>query len=1317
MLLTNWLRAFTQTQRRKSSDRPIVAAVERMEDRSLLSVAALFVNGELFVSSDGGDNITIQQNSASKIEVLANGSVLGTTPNVATSSVTSIVVKGGDAANNINLNSVTNVTYPNIASIRVDAGNGDDVIVGSPFFGDSLFGGDGKDVISGQGGADTIDGGDGNDNIVGGDGDDNLIGEDGSDTISGDLGNDSISGGNHNDNINGGDGNDTIDAGQSNDTVNGGIGDDFINGMDGADSITGDVGNDSILGGAGNDILSGNDGNDTLLGQAGTDTVNGDDGNDNINGGEGNDSLSGNLGNDNVNGAGGNDAVFGNEGNDTLVGGAGNDSLDGFIGNDSLLGQAGNDTLLGGGGADVEDGGLGNDVVDSADPAPEVAPVTISVSGNNVLEGNGGSASLTFTLTLSTASFLPVTVNVSTADGSATAGTDYTSLLNQPVVFAPGVTTQTVTVVVSSDAVNEPDETARLVLSNPTNARLQNQEAIGSINNDDAPPVALFASTFFGQFVQINPTTAAATPVGSLGRTSVHDITVDGTGTMLGYTENGPQLFRINTATGTTSLQTFVNGAALGANIEGDMAFDTTTNSLYYVTFAGTGNPHLFRIDVSTGAVTDIGNITTGGANLAGNNDTVDMDYLAVRSGTLYCVIGGGITGNNSNFNDALFTIDPTTGVATRVGALGVDINPQAGGMDYDQANDRFLLLEGSSGNLYQINRTTAATSLIGNTGLGNPDPASGLTFGIQATQQPRTVTVSDVSIIEGDQGTRVATFVVTAQPGNGPVTLDYLTVDGTATAGSDYVATSGSLTFGAGGGTQTVSVTINGDYAFEGDQSLFLQLTNVTGAAVAKGSGIATITNDDTPPLGDTLLGNVGNDTINGGAADDFINAGDGSDVIFGNGGNDSILGGSGPDTINGGDGNDTLDGQGGPDLIDGGNGDDVFVWAGGANGNDTVKNSSGADGVLVSLDGSSNVVTIGQSGIPVGATYSFLLITSGGATLTVDTSVSQVTVDGGAGDDTITVTDIDHACRGSLVVRGGTGDDVLTANNAKIGDIRLRMDGGDGNDSILGSNGNDTLSGDAGIDRIKGGLGNDLIVGGASIDSLNGDAGNDTIIGGDGSDTLVGDGADTIFGDAGNDSLQGDQGADLISGGDDDDTVRGGDGNDTITGDAGNDSLLGDSALDSISGGDGNDTLDGGRNDDVLNGGNGNDKIRGDHGNDSIVGGAGNDTINGGDGDDIINGQTGDDLLTGADGDDNVNGGEGKDIITGGDGDDTLLGGNGNDVVLGEQGDDLINGQGSTDTLAGGQGDDTLVAAAAGEVNEKFVLSSQLTEDLKAL
>ena len=81
-------KSFGQNPRRPRTN-GLPTTAERMEDRSLLSVAALFVGGELFISSDGGDDITVRQNTSGRVEVLANGSILGTAPNVATSSVTS----------------------------------------------------------------------------------------------------------------------------------------------------------------------------------------------------------------------------------------------------------------------------------------------------------------------------------------------------------------------------------------------------------------------------------------------------------------------------------------------------------------------------------------------------------------------------------------------------------------------------------------------------------------------------------------------------------------------------------------------------------------------------------------------------------------------------------------------------------------------------------------------------------------------------------------------------------------------------------------------------------------------------------------------------------------------------------------------------------------------------------------------------------------------------------------------------------------------------------------------------------------------------
>ena len=879
MKLKSWLHSFGRNPRRTRCDAQ-PAAIEHMEDRTLLSVAALFVNGELFVRTDGVDSIAIQQNAAGKVEVRANGAILGTTPNVATSAVTSIVVKGGDGANSIDLSQVTNVTYPNLplnGGIRVDGGNGNDTITGSPFYGDSLLGGDGKDTINGQAGNDTIDGGDGADSITGGTGDDSLIGEDGNDTITGDAGNDIIAGGNHQDSIDGGAGNDTIDSGQSNDVVNGGDGDDFINGMDGADVLNGDAGNDSILGGALDDTINGGDGNDTVLGQAGQDSIDGQVGDDSLSGGDGNDTVVGNVGNDVVNGDAGNDSLFGNEGNDQLLGGSGSDVLDGFIGNDTLLGQGGSDTLKGGGGIDVLDGGAGNDLVQSDDPLPDAVPVAITVTGGSVAEGNAGTVNLAFTVTLSAPSFSPVSVTLSTADGSATAGTDYTAIVNQVVTFAPGVTTQTVNVQIAGDVTNEVDDTVRLILSNPVNASLQNQEAIGTITNDDAAPPTLFATEFFnGDVYQVNPTTAASTFVGSSFLTT--DIVSTGPNRILGY--NGNFTFDINPSTGQPSNFNFLFGGPSG---EGDLAYDAANNLLYLVGNAPAGNPNLFRVNLVTNTLTDLGEITVAGANLAAAADNVEFDYLAFRNGTLYGVISAGVTGNNANFNDALFTINPTTAVAARVGALGVNLGQSAGAMEYDPVADNFLLIDGTNGALFRVNPTNGVATPVGNTGLSF---VGGLTIVPLAAVASRSVSVSDVAITEGDQGTKIATFNVTAGPGTGAVTLNYATVDGTATAGTDYVATSGSLTFGNTGGTQSVQVTINGDYSFEGDQTFFLQLTNVTGAVVADGSGIATITNDDTPPLGDTVLGGSGNDTLVGGPADDFMNGGEGNDLINGTAG-----------------------------------------------------------------------------------------------------------------------------------------------------------------------------------------------------------------------------------------------------------------------------------------------------------------------------------------------------------------------------------------------------------------------------------------------
>jgi hypothetical protein len=131
-------------------------------------------------------------------------------------------------------------------------------------------------------------------------------------------------------------------------------------------------------------------------------------------------------------------------------------------------------------------------------------------------------------------------------------------------------------------------------------------------------------------------------------------------------------------------------------------------------------------------------------------------------------------------------------------------------------------------------------------TGLGTVD-ADAL---VAAFANLPTLSVGDVTLAEGDSGTTNAGFSVTlSSASTGSVTVQYTTADGTAKAGSDYVATSGTLTFTPGQTAKTVNVPVNGDLLFEADETFFLNLSNPSGALIADGQGKGTIQNDDAPP------------------------------------------------------------------------------------------------------------------------------------------------------------------------------------------------------------------------------------------------------------------------------------------------------------------------------------------------------------------------------------------------------------------------------------------------------------------------------------
>jgi hypothetical protein len=106
---------------------------------------------------------------------------------------------------------------------------------------------------------------------------------------------------------------------------------------------------------------------------------------------------------------------------------------------------------------------------------------------------------------------------------------------------------------------------------------------------------------------------------------------------------------------------------------------------------------------------------------------------------------------------------------------------------------------------------------------------------------------IGDLTLTEGNSGTRSATFTVTLSAASSqPVTVAYASVNGTATAGSDYRATSGTLTIPAGQTTGTITVLVKGDRLPEANETFFVNLSGATNAVIADGQGAGTIVDDE---------------------------------------------------------------------------------------------------------------------------------------------------------------------------------------------------------------------------------------------------------------------------------------------------------------------------------------------------------------------------------------------------------------------------------------------------------------------------------------
>ena len=278
------------------------------------------------------------------------------------------------------------------------------------------------------------------------------------------------------------------------------------------------------------------------------------------------------------------------------------------------------------------------------------------------------------------------------------------------------------------------------------------------------------------------------------------------------------------------------------------------------------------------------------------------------------------------------------------------------------------------------------------------------------------------------------------------------------------------------------------------------------------------------------------------------------------------------------------------------------------------------------------------------------------------------------------------------SLVVNTGDGDDAV--NNATA--LPSRIDGGDGDDALLGGEtsdvlvgggGNDSLDPLGGLDTVDGGAGDDLIrTEGTHSDEIACGEGADRVFA-DAVDRVASDCEEILFFNAGQPapSPPGDGGApgpvlppqgsgacgfqrvgtaarDTLRGTTGGDTLLGRAGNDRIAGRAGDDCLFGDAGADRISGGPDRDRLEGGSGDDIMLGDSEDDGLEGGAGRDRMSGGAGADGLVGGAGADLLFGGADVDILAGGSGNDRLSAGGGRNRLSGGSGRDVLRAVNGN-------------------------------------------------------
>ncbi len=438
-----------------------------------------------------------------------------------------------------------------------------------------------------------------------------------------------------------------------------------------------------------------------------------------------------------------------------------------------------------------------------------------SIADASVTEGDGSSVNLVFTVTLSASSSTQYTVDYAQTGGTATSGSDYTAVAAGTLTFAPNATTQTITVPVTGDTLDEGNETVVVELSNAAGgAGISTASGTGTIVDNDLTFSIDSPSVDEGDSSTVNLTFTVTLSAAVSSTHTVAYASSDGTATAgTDYTAvSGTLMFAANETSKTITVS--VTGDTLN---EG--------NETVVVTLS----------DGTTGISTATGTGTIVDDDLTFSIDSPSVDEVDSGQATLTFTVTLSAADSSKTH-----TVDyaSSDGTATAVS----DYTAVSGTLTFaPNATTQTITVSVTGDTLNEGNETVVVTLSNGSTGISTASGTGTI------VDNNLTFSIDSPGVDEGDSSSVNLTFTVTlsAADSSKTHTVEYASSNGTATAGSDYTAVSGTLTFAANETSKTIAVSVSGDTTDEDNETLSIALSNAT-TGISTASGTGTIRDDD---------------------------------------------------------------------------------------------------------------------------------------------------------------------------------------------------------------------------------------------------------------------------------------------------------------------------------------------------------------------------------------------------------------------------------------------------------------------------------------